>query len=61
VPNNFGYDAIVVPNMIEDHIVDDSIKEHKSSSLSFNTYHSAPVYDEYNDDNEISYQHMIML
>jgi hypothetical protein len=61
VPSNFGYNVIVVPNMIEDHTVDDSIKEHKSSSLSFEPYQSALVYDEYNDDSEISTQHMIVL
>jgi hypothetical protein len=48
VSNSSDYDTEVVPNMFEDHIVDDYI--HKSSSLSLEFYHAAPVYDEYSDD-----------
>jgi hypothetical protein len=48
VSNSSDYDTKVVPNLFEGYIVDDNT--HKSSSLSLELYHIAPVYDEYTDD-----------
>jgi hypothetical protein len=50
VSSSSNYDTIVVPNLFESHIVDDSIKEHKYASFSLEIYQAAPVYDEYNDN-----------
>jgi hypothetical protein len=45
VSNSSDYDTEVVPNLFEGYIVDDNT--HKSSSLSLELYHIAPIYDEY--------------
>jgi hypothetical protein len=38
VPSSFGYDAIVVPNMIEDHTVDVALK-----NINLHLYHLKPI------------------
>ena len=50
VSNSSDCDTETLPNMFKGYIVDDNT--HKSSSLSLELYHTAPVYDEYTDDDK---------
>lgn len=51
VSYNDDHDSGVVSSLFEDHITDDYFQ--KSSSLSFECYHVAPIFDEYDDGFEI--------